>query len=193
MRTPTALLMMLLWTLYEIDARWLPDDQDTTINTRRTPEDRRNGEYLNSDTRRYLTLTNPRRRTWRNSPPAKPYNSHPWNNPRKLYEYDRIPPPTNYLLLTRRRAKNPTRGRQRRPKPRQTLDAPPPGKKPTPTAPKHSTCHKAGDDISHPKTWNNPHQPEKFATAPSTPQTTTAGDNRLNPKMAGNETNRHKP
>ncbi|CAB3372806.1 Hypothetical predicted protein [Cloeon dipterum] len=40
MRTTTALTMMLLCTLYEIDARWIPDDQDTRIDTQWTPEDR---------------------------------------------------------------------------------------------------------------------------------------------------------
>ncbi|CAB3383924.1 Hypothetical predicted protein [Cloeon dipterum] len=93
MRTTTALTMMLLCTLYEIDARWIPDDQDTRIDTRWTPEDRSDGEFLTADTRHDRTLTNPKRRTWRTSPPANSHNSHPWNNPRKLYQNDDLPLP----------------------------------------------------------------------------------------------------
>ncbi|CAB3362968.1 Hypothetical predicted protein [Cloeon dipterum] len=80
MRTSTALTMMLLCTLYEIDARKLPDDLDKKIDTGWTPEDRGNDEYLTSDTRHDRTLTNPpKRRTWRTSPLANSYNSHPWS------------------------------------------------------------------------------------------------------------------
>ncbi|CAB3383923.1 Hypothetical predicted protein [Cloeon dipterum] len=48
MRTTTALTMMLLCTLYEIDARWIPDDQDTRIDTQWTPEDRSDDD-MNAD------------------------------------------------------------------------------------------------------------------------------------------------
>ncbi|CAB3360955.1 Hypothetical predicted protein [Cloeon dipterum] len=95
LRTTTTLTMLFLCIFYENDARWIPDAQDTRMHAQWTPEERRNGEYLNTDTRHYQTLKN---LPWHHFPPANTYNSHPWNNLRKLNANDELPlPRTNNL------------------------------------------------------------------------------------------------
>ncbi|XP_065344639.1 serine/arginine repetitive matrix protein 1-like [Cloeon dipterum] len=169
MRTTIALTMMLLCTLYEIDARWPPEDQDTRIDPQWTPEDQGNDEYLTSDTRHDRTLTNPRRRTWRSSPPANSYNSHPWNNPRKLYQNDELPlPPTNQLR-TRRRAQT-QRGLQRRPR--------------TETQPKHPRRLPRRERDQLPRPLNNPQRPHRRQTMLTITRPNTRNDNRQ-PRKVG--------